>query len=105
MNTISGITMETKAPAVNRCHSPPREPAISESRWVIGADCSVPPEKVSATSRSFQIQRNWKIAMEASAGITSGRAIRRKIFPWPAPSTLAASIRSLGSSDMKLWMR
>ena len=35
----------------------------------------VPSVKVSATSRSFQTQRNWKIANEASAGVESGSMI------------------------------
>jgi hypothetical protein len=32
-----------------------------------------------ATSRSFQTQRNWKMAKEASAGNDSGRTILVKI--------------------------
>ena len=34
---------------------------------------------VSATSRSFHVHRNWKIASEAIAGSPSGRTSRRKI--------------------------
>ena len=34
---------------------------------------------VSATSRSFHVQRNWKIASDAIAGSPSGRISRRKM--------------------------
>jgi hypothetical protein len=34
---------------------------------------------VRATSRSFHVQRNWKIASDAIAGRPSGRIRRRKI--------------------------
>ncbi len=47
--------------------------------------------KIVATSRSFHTQMNWKIAYEAMTGIDSGRMMRKKICPCPAPSTRAAS--------------
>ena len=65
----------------------------------------MPPEKISATSRSFHTQRNWKIANDASAGTASGSTMRKKICPWLAPSTRAASITSPGISEMKLCSR
>ena len=37
------------------------------------------PPKVSATIRSFHVQRNWKIASDAIAGSPSGRISRKKI--------------------------
>ena len=58
--TSSGTRIEMKAPAVSRCQSCPRLPVISASSFVIGA--TAPSAKMSATSRSFQTQRNWKIA-------------------------------------------
>ena len=48
---------------------------------------------------------NSSTANEARAGAASGRIIRRKICPCPAPSTRAASMSSLGISAMKLCRR
>jgi hypothetical protein len=44
---------------------------------------------VSATIRSFQVQRNWKMARDAIAGRPSGRISRRKILISDAPSMRA----------------
>jgi hypothetical protein len=60
---------------------------------------------VSATSRSFHVQRNWKIASEAIAGSPSGRISRRKMRISDAPSMRAASIRSFGIPMKKLRSR
>ena len=39
------------------------------------------------------------------AGKVSGSTILKKIWPWPAPSTLAASMSSRGISETKLCSR
>ena len=46
----------------------PRVPASSARRTVNGATSSAAPAKVSATSRSFHTQRNWKMPNAAMAG-------------------------------------
>ena len=46
------------------------------ARTVITAAPAPAPRKTSATSRSFQTHRNWKIAKAASAGTDSGSTIR-----------------------------
>ena len=61
--------------------------------------------KMVATSRSFHTQMNSSTAKDARAGAASGRIIRKKICPCPAPSTRAASMTSLGISAMKLCSR
>ena len=60
---------------------------------------------VSATSRSFHVQRNWKIASDAIAGRPSGRISRRKIVISIAPSMRADSRMSFGSPTKKLRSR
>ena len=54
----------------------------------------------SATSRSFQTQRNWKIANAAIAGTDIGTISRQNVVKWLAPSTFADSITSYGSVAM-----
>ena len=66
-------------------------------RTVIGCLLGSPERKMSAISRSFQTQRNWKIPNEAIAGTESGITIRRKTARFEAPSMRAASMRSFGS--------
>ena len=61
--------------------------------------------KVSATSRSFHVQRNWKIASEAIAGRPSGRIRRMKIRNSEAPSMRADSRMSFGIPMKKLRSR
>ena len=61
--------------------------------------------KVSATIRSFQVQRNWKIASEAIAGSPSGRISRTKIVSSLAPSIRADSMMSFGIPTKKLRSR
>jgi hypothetical protein len=56
--------------------------------------------KTSATRKSFQVQRNWKMANAASAGTDSGMISRQKVEKWLAPSTFADSITSRGSDPM-----
>ena len=56
--------------------------------------------KTSATSRSFQTQRNWKIANDASAGTDIGRISLKNVWKWLAPSILADSITVLGRVAM-----
>jgi hypothetical protein len=60
---------------------------------------------VRATSRSFQVQRNWKIASDAIAGNPSGRIRRTKILTSDAPSMRADSRMSLGIPMKKLRSR
>src|SRR6478735_2832881 len=59
----------------------------------------------SATSRSFQVQRNWKIASEAIAGRPSGRISFQKMRNSDAPSMRADSRMSLGIPMKKLRSR
>ncbi len=61
--------------------------------------------KVSATSRSFHVQRNWKIASDAIAGSPSGRISRTKMTISLAPSMRADSRMSFGSPTKKLRSR
>ncbi len=89
------------APEVSSSHLLPNAPVSWDRRAVSGALLE-PPANVSATSRSFQTHRNWKIAKEAIAGVDSGSTILRKMRKWLAPSTRAASNRSRGSCEMKL---
>jgi hypothetical protein len=72
---------------------------------VIGATAVPPPAKVSATSRSFQTHRNWKMPKAASAGRSRGSSTRKKIATCPAPSIRAASSSVAGTSFMKLCSR
>ena len=60
---------------------------------------------VSATSRSFHVHRNWKIASDAIAGRPSGRISRRKIRISEAPSMRADSRMSFGIPMKKLRSR
>ena len=55
---------------------------------------------MSATRKSFQVQRNWKIAKAASAGTDSGMMSRQKVVKWLAPSTRADSMISRGRAPM-----
>ncbi len=61
--------------------------------------------KVSATSRSFQVHRNWKMASEAIAGRLSGSTRRKKMPISEAPSMRAASSSSAGNPTKKLRSR
>ena len=69
---MSGTMIEMKAPADSRYHGRPRVPARLASAHGHRRDVGVPPANVSATSRSFQTQRNWKMPNAASAGVSSG---------------------------------
>ena len=61
--------------------------------------------KVRATSRSFQTQRNWKIASDAIAGRPSGSTSRRKMRASEAPSIRADSNTSFGIPRKKFRSR
>ena len=61
--------------------------------------------KISATSMSFQVHRNWKIASEAIAGPPSGMITVAKMRSSPAPSIRAASSSSPGIWVKKLRSR
>ncbi|EBA06968.1 hypothetical protein SSE37_00815 [Sagittula stellata E-37] len=79
-NTASGTAMDTKAAAARMPQSPPRDPRRSSAiLTVMTLASSAEGRNTLATSRSFQVQRNWKIAKEASAGSDSGRMILMKI--------------------------
>jgi hypothetical protein len=93
-----------KAAAGSRVQPKPQVPAMSPRTAVSGRVAS-PGAKVRPTRKSFHTHRNWKIAMDASAGVTSGRTTLRKICEWLAPSMRAASMTSEGSSRMKLCSR
>ncbi len=92
--------MVMNAPAVRMCTRSPKVPARL-ARYVV-ATC--PSRKVSsmisATRKSFQVHRNWKIAKAASAGTDSGMMSRQNVWKCPAPSTFADSMTSLGSDPM-----
>ena len=60
---------------------------------------------VSATIRSFHVQRNWKMASDAIAGRPSGRISRTKIVSSEAPSMRADSMMSFGIPTKKLRSR
>ena len=72
----------------------------SKIQTVIGVTLNV-----SETIRSFQVQRNWKIASEAIAGRPRGRIKRRKIHSSFAPSMRADSRMSFGIPMKKLRSR
>src|SRR6476660_7208481 len=76
----------------------PNSRSCPEIQTVIGV---VFCPKVSATSRSFHVQRNWKIASDAIAGSPSGRISRRKMRISEAPSIRADSRMSFGSPMKK----
>ena len=68
-----------KAPAViscQFCRCAPTRPATA----TVSSSFSPGPRKMSATSRSFQVHRNWKIANEASAGTDIGTMSRQKVW-------------------------
>jgi hypothetical protein len=77
-NTISGTAIDTKAAAARIPQSPPRVNPAGRRRshrhhpaFVVASI-----RNTLATSRSFHVQRNWKIAKLASAGKLSGRMMR-----------------------------
>ena len=80
----------------------PNSRSCPKIQTVIG--CAFWPN-VSATIRSFHVQRNWKIASDAIAGRPSGRISRRKIRTSDAPSMRADSRMSFGSPTKKLRSR
>src|SRR6056297_250338 len=87
-NTASGTAMETKAAVARISQLPPRVPSNSTIWLVITVVWPVASiRKTLATSRSFHVQRNWKMAKLASAGKESGRMILVKIWNSVAPST------------------
>src|SRR4051812_37795272 len=65
----------------------------------------VEPRYTNATSRSFQTNRNWKIASAAMAGTLIGSASRKNAVTELAPSMYADSKTSLGSPPMKFRSR
>ena len=90
------------APAVSRCHEPPRlADQLVEGRRH-DRTSALGPRNTSATSRSFQTHRNWKIANAPSAGTDNGRTMRMNAWKCDAPSMAADSNRSRGSWEMKL---
>ena len=97
IRTMSGKTIVTNAPEVRRCQSWPREPIIFKSACVKTAMSGLVPRKTIATNKSFQTQRNWKMANEATAGIESGRIRCVKIVKCDAPSKKADSKMSFGN--------
>ncbi len=92
--------MVMKAEAVRISQLPPREPSRFTRRPVSTSSSLPVPRKTMATSRSFQVHRNWKMENEASAGKESGRMIFTKISKSLAPSTRADSRISRGRPAM-----
>src|ERR671935_209392 len=92
-NTTSGIASETNAAGAMMSMFDPNSVSWEKIATVIG--CVLRP-KVSATIKSFHVQRNWKIASDAIAGSPSGRIRRRKMRNSDAPSIRADSRMSFG---------
>ncbi len=67
--------------------------------------CDFESVKISAMSMSFQVQRNWKIASDAIAGVPSGSITVKKMRHSLAPSNRAASSSSPGTWVKKLRSR
>src|SRR5207253_10338962 len=82
-NTASGMTSEMNEAGAITSMLVPNSRSCPEIQTVIGV---VFCPNVSATSRSFHVQRNWKMASEAIAGRPSGRISRRKMTIWLASS-------------------
>ncbi|MDT4889682.1 hypothetical protein FQZ97_1264160 [compost metagenome] len=78
----------------------PREPSRSLSRIVSTTWSGDLPRNTSAMRKSFQTQRNWKMAKLASAGMDSGSTMLVKIWKCVAPSMRALSMMSRGSEAM-----
>src|SRR4051812_26255536 len=98
-NTMIGTIMVNRPPAVSSCQPCPWFP----NNWfsAMGSGWLTPgPMKTSALRRSFQTQRNWKIANEANTGVDMGRISLQNVWKWLAPSILADSMTSLGSVAM-----
>ncbi len=55
------------------------EPNVRSWEKIVTVIGCVERARVSATSRSFHVQRNWKIPSEAIAGRPSGRITRKKM--------------------------
>ena len=92
--------MEMKALLVRISQLSPRDPKSSRIFEVSTIWSSLLPRKTSATNRSFQTQRNWRIVNEANAGTDRGTTSLVKIWKWLAPSILADSMISLGRVPM-----
>ena len=88
--------MEAKAAGVMMFHPESSDPSKLVNLTVNGLNAGS-PRTTMATSKSFQIQRNWKIAKLANTGFDIGAIKMEKILKWLAPSILAASIREYGS--------
>src|SRR4029453_14158550 len=99
-NTINGSAMEMNAADVSSCQFSPREPTRLARFRVRTCTLRSPPRKTYATSRSFQTQRNWKMANAASAGTERGMMRRQKIVKWSAPSIFADSMIDDGRDPM-----
>ena len=98
---IAGIMiMVMNAPEVSTCQSWPRSPTNADKRAVSTVFSGLVPRNTSATSRSFQTHRNWKMANEAITGTDKGSTRRVNVVKGEAPSTYADSITSPGSEDM-----
>ena len=78
----------------------PKSPARLAMTIVVGCWLALAPIIVLAMRKSFQVQRNWKMANAASTGIDNGSTSRQKIVKWSAPSMRAASNRSFGNELM-----
>ena len=92
----SGITSEMNEAGAMTSIDVPNSRSWPKIQTVIG--CVFCP-KVSATIRSFHVQRNWKIPSDAIAGRPSGRISRKKMRSSDAPSMRADSRMSFGKPD------
>src|SRR5262249_31408822 len=101
-NTASGITSEMNDAGAIRSMLVPNSRSCPAIHTVIGV---VFCPKVRATSRSFHVQRNWKIASDAIAGRPSGRISRTKMTISFAPSIRADSRMSFGKPMKKFLNR
>src|SRR3954470_6575819 len=76
-NTASGTSIEMNEPGPITLMFEENARICSRSAYVIGALSEV--ANTSATSRSFQTQRNWKMASDAIAGQPIGSTTRRNV--------------------------
>ena len=98
-NTIIGMTMDRKAPAVSSSEPMPWVPSIC-CRSTMIVVFAPPPRNSFAMSRSFHTHRNCSVAKAAIAGIDIGAASLQKVWKWEAPSIFALSITEFGRVAM-----
>src|SRR5699024_5314634 len=94
-NTIIGITIEMKAPAVRTSAPSPCVPSIC-CRFTMIVLFAPPPRNSLAMSRSFHTHRNCSVAKAAIAGEDIGATRRQNVWKCEAPSIFALSTTEPG---------